>query len=294
MIATEATPRVRTIPPAPGLYPGVPFAEYLKWDAISRSDLECASRSLAHLKHRLEAVPEAPTPSMVVGQALHLLLLEPDVFDGRVTLGPINERTEKCYGRTTKEWAKSEENAAKFGHLLLSECERADVEAWAGAASEHRAIRALSGKGETEVSAVWKDAETGVLCKARYDYLVRDPLVILDVKTCEDASPRTFQRNAQNYGYFFQLAHYSDGLNTLLGNTPDVYLFAIEKEAPHQCLNYTVQPDALGPASRDRRRLLVQYAKAKRLNEWPGYPEEADLFPPEWVFKQDQFEGVVT
>ena len=61
-------------PQSDGIYRGIPFADYLAWDAVSNSALSRFSRvpSAAHL-------PD-DTAALAMGRALHCAILEPARF----------------------------------------------------------------------------------------------------------------------------------------------------------------------------------------------------------------------
>lgn len=78
----------------PCLYEGVPANDYHAYDAISASGLTLMARSPAHYRHRRDN-PEPGTPAQQLGEAIHLAVLEPDLFEARITTLPadINLRT---------------------------------------------------------------------------------------------------------------------------------------------------------------------------------------------------------
>ena len=118
-------------PPAPGIYPDVPFRAYLSWDCASRS-------SLSHMANWREYTPQdvryamltdsPDTDALALGSALHAAVLEPDkpAWD----LGPVNPKTGITYGRDAKAWADytpenpglpllTSEQAEKMGPILI-------------------------------------------------------------------------------------------------------------------------------------------------------------------------------
>lgn len=67
--------------PAPGMYSGVPFVDYLRWDAASQSRLDTLrTQTPAHLYHQM-VNPEDMTRDLVIGRAVHTLVLEPKKFE---------------------------------------------------------------------------------------------------------------------------------------------------------------------------------------------------------------------
>src|SRR5690606_26638227 len=66
--------------PEPGLYPNVPADAYHRWPVASQTVLKIMrDRSPAHARQYMLTPPE-PTPAMVLGQAIHMAILQPDLF----------------------------------------------------------------------------------------------------------------------------------------------------------------------------------------------------------------------
>lgn len=281
------TPRVRTFAPPQGLHRGVPFESYILWSALSQSDLKSA-RTMRHLRHRLDSVPERPSPSQCTGTAFHTILLEPETWRDRIAIAPINEETGESYGRKTKAWADAEE--ANSDKTLISRSDLQDVHAMALAARENETVAMLrSASKVVEASAVWNDADYGVLCKGRFDCLIelQDRVIVADFKTTGDASPDRFGSDCMKYGYVFQMAFYRRACSVLFPGKKFVpYLIAVESEAPYCVASYSIDSETLAVGESQVRTKLWQYAKAVKENEWPGYEAETPLVLPSWAYRQ--------
>lgn len=285
-------PRTRTIAPAQGLHPGVDFSTYLLWSALSQTDLKSA-RTMRHLRHRLDAVPDAPGPAQCKGTAFHTLLLEPHQWGERIALGPVNPKTGESYGRGTKAWAEYE--AANPGTTFISRAELADVHAMVTAASENETVRTLRAASPlVEASAVWTDAEFGAVCKGRFDCLIERPdrVIVADFKSTLDASPDKFGRDADKFGYVFQMAFYERACKVLFpGKTFVPYLIACESEDPYCVATYPIDEDTLAVGRSEVRAKLAQYQKSVKTNTWPSYDAETPLVLPAWAYRQTESEG---
>ena len=285
-------PRTRTIAPAQGLHPGVPFDAYILWSALSQTDLKSA-RTMRHLRHRLDAVPDAPGPAQCKGTAFHTILLEPGQWRERIAVGPINEKTGESYGRGTKAWAEAE--AANPGKTYISRNELADVHAMVTAASENETVRTLRAAFPlVEASAVWTDPEFGAVCKGRFDCLIEraDRVIVADFKSALDVSPEKFGRDAEKYGYDFQMAFYERACKVLFpGKAYVPYLIACESEPPYCVAVYHVDDDTLARGRSNVRLKLAQYQQSVKTNTWPSYDAETPLVLPAWAYRQNESEG---
>lgn len=99
-------------------------------------------------------------------------------------------------------------------------------------------MRLLSGT-EYQVTTVWKDEHTGLLCKSRPDICKTKKNVIVDIKTTLDASPEGFAREAAKYDYYLQAAMQIEGAikTGLMEQVDTFYWLAVEKTPPYNyCL----------------------------------------------------------
>lgn len=293
------TPGRPTKAPAPGIYPDVPFAEYARWDAWNQSTLKCIGAydsvtghcepapwaSPAHARAHLDGLEET-TDSQRVGSDYHALLLEPARFNRE-----YHVLQEKCDRRTTEGKARWARLAETFGEDRILTKERWEqLLGMARAASRNPHIKNLVGaKAEHEVSMVWNDEETGLLCKARLDILITAPsgkVYIPDIKSTRCAHWRMFERDAARFAYHVQAAMYHDGYTAAAGKPPDDYLLiAQETAAPYPAVIYRVRPEELDSGRRHYRAQLQLASECAAKNSWPAYADDriVDLVLPAWA-----------
>ncbi|MHB9105789.1 MAG: PD-(D/E)XK nuclease-like domain-containing protein [Armatimonadota bacterium] len=251
--------------------------DYHRTNAVGKSDLDLIARSPAHYA-QAKAAPVDPTSAMILGSAFHVKVLEPDDFENQVAVGDFNDRRTNAY----KAWAA--ENAAKLCIL------KGDYETICGmhdAIKAHPVASALMTGGIGELSYFWRDAQTGVLCKCRPDYLRADGLIV-DLKTCEDASPEGFARAAAKYRYHVQDAHYREGVLHFHPEMtlPGFVFLAIEKTPPYAIGLYLPDTTFLVEGRLVRNHDLLRYAKCQRTGVFPGYATEFQpLSLPNWALK---------
>lgn len=179
---------------------------------------------------------------------------------------------------------------AAGGIPLLSKQLR-QVEAMVAAVRAHPVAGPLFARaGRAEQTLVARDPESGVMCRARPDWLphVADGArrLVVDLKTTTSADPRAFAKSMADFGYHQQDPFYCDVLHWL-GLTGDIepgfVLVAVEKDPPHLV--------SVGrPTARAREWGRVLNRKARDLfrhgletGEWPGYePRVHDLDLPGW------------
>lgn len=256
-------------------------------EGISASGLKLIGRSPLHYWAKYldpNRQIEEPTPALRLGTAIHAAVLEPMRFKQEYVVAPrVDRRTKE--GKET--WAAFEAECAAAGATPISADDFKTCMSISERLNRHPAASVLFRSGSPELSMWWEDADTGVLCKCRPDWLI-DGVAVIDVKSTQDASAAGFARSVANYEYHMQAAWYLDGVRACLGNdAPQAFIFAaFEKDAPHAVAFYNADAEMIEIGRREYRRRLAIYAACKRSDVWPGYPPEiTTLALPAWVLK---------
>ena len=298
-------PATRRIPcPEPGVYRGIPAADYHAWDACNKSSLDVLHEySPMHYEYRLRN-PKPGTPDMLVGSGIHALTLEgEEAYRAEfVTGGPINEKTGKSYGHDTAKFAEWMQ-AVGPGKSFVTTDQDAKIRACSAAILKRQAARVfLEAPGENELSIVWVDAATGILCKGRIDAARPTWGSIGDLKSTQNASKEEFQRSIETYGYDRQAAWYLDGARAVYELTGDPILkdiaafafICIEKEPPYGVATYCMRDASESPSwatlqvARDENaRLLRIVRNCRETDTWPGYDNDfEDITTTEWALRR--------
>jgi exodeoxyribonuclease VIII len=267
--------------PEPGIYTGIPFDEYLTWEAVNNTLLRTiATQSPAHAKAYKDNPPD-PTPAFIFGNGLHCLALEPDKFKDRYAIQPVFDgRTKE--GKAIKAKFKEGLNGKK-----VITAEDYNLMQFMAEAIKKQAIHRFIEKGEAEICIVWIDKKTGLLCKARIDYLHRDHAILIDLKSARDASPDTFSRSAFNYGYWQQSAWYCDGWKTLTGDMPAFVFLVAEKTIPFAVAAYEMPDEGIIAGRKTYRAALKIYAECLKKDSWPGYSNTVEMLNlPTWALNK--------
>lgn len=265
------------IPTEPGIYPGIDRETYDKIDALNFSVLEKMKRSPAHCRAAQLDKAREPTDALIIGNAMHVAVLEPDRFFARYAVWDGGRR----YG---KEWDKFKDKCA--GLEILTEDHYQLVKALASAVRADQFAGPLLRGGQAEVTLIWVTA--GIKCKGRIDYATA---CIADLKSTRDAEPEAFDRQSWNLSYHSRSAWYQDGLVAAGGMRLPYKLVAVEKEEPHVVQVRPVDEDMLQLGRDEYLSLLQRYATCLRTNSWGGYSDgPMPLRPPRWarVANEDQ------
>jgi exodeoxyribonuclease VIII len=250
-------------------------ADYHADPAISASQLKTVMQSPYHFWSRYldpDRVAMVPTAAMRFGSLAHCAVLEPDELSKRYQLAP---------DRRTKEGKAAVVEMAAAGIEAVSEADMVLAVNMAIAVHGHPTAGALLQSGQAEQSFWWDDIPTGLRCKCRPDWF--DGTTIVDLKTCQDASPTGFAKAVANFGYSIQAAHY------LAGTLATRFIFvAVEKTAPYAIGVYQLNTEALIHGSIARHNALQRIQDARAINEWPGYTDGIHTLQlPGWALKDN-------
>lgn len=186
--------------------------------------------------------------------------------------------------RSVRFFDELELEAIRSSKLLLSSDEMIACEMISKNLRRSAAARVILENGKPETTVIWTDQETGVLCKARLDWLKNDLTIIADAKSTTDASPREFARSVYRYGYHRQAAWYLDGVEAATGTRPALFVFkAFETSAPYASAYYHATDAMIEQGRKENRFHLKRYAEALKSGKWSGYPDEiCPLDLPKW------------
>lgn len=262
-----------------GIHYGIPNKDYHALDAISNGYLKKISEVPAKAK-----VPVKETEAMIFGRGQHCYTLEgPGAFYSEFAVAPegLDLRT-KIGKATMKEFLD-----ANAGKDIIKAAGLAKIKEIDEAVRKHPLAVKMLAEGISEVTAIWEDQETGLLCKCRPDRIPSGGRgVILDLKTCTDASEHGFYRAVSSFGYYRQAAWYIDGVNQAGDKQVDAMVFiAVEKEPPYRTEVYVLGDDYVDFGREECRRLINIEAQCRKENFWPHYLNAggSDIFKPSWM-----------
>lgn len=238
---------------------GVPDHVYHAAPGIGSTLMKAASKSMAHFKAARDNVSE-PTPQQQaaydVGNALHTLVLEPDLFLDRFVVQP-----EDIPRRAGKKWELFKAQNADKTILSVSQL----ATAGAMADSVYDTCGRFFQGGEAEKS-YWFKHPGGLLLKARIDYQAGDAIV--DLKSTKHDTGEQFLR-AVKYDYDQQ-----DALYRYVSGLPDMIYVGVGKLAPYPPF-LAKQGAAVREMAEARLESTIQdLIFAHEFNEFPGVAPE--------------------
>lgn len=259
--------------------------EYRNHPAVSRSELWRIRESPQKFKYYKEH-PEEPTPALLFGQVFHKLALERNTFFDEYVVAPeVNRRTKE--GKQA--WAMFvEEHADKT--IIPVEMYAQAMDMCEAMAAEPLVGKLLAGSHET--AFFWKDDQAGEECKCRVDCLntAYSRPIVVDVKSTADASAEAFIRDAVKYGYDFQAAMYSDGVEHNIMQKPLFVFIAVEKTPPYAVNILQADELLLRRGQSLFREYINIYHECKLSGNWYGYLGKKNqinnLALPAWLARE--------
>lgn len=234
----------------------------------------------ARFRHQADTGTVETKRAFDVGHAVHTIVLGkgPDVilFPGT--------------GKNPEAWQKDsdKEDVAKLraeGKVPLRPSDYRMAHAIAGAVAVHPTASKLLRRGEPEKTLIWRDSATGVLCRAKADWLRPDGIV--DLKSAADASDEGMSKAGYNHGHPIQAAFYLRGFRELFPRDVEPFFvhIAVEKEPPYLVHVTQLTERAMAWGDRQVSQALEIYRDCQASGIWPGYPlhEITDIDLPAWV-----------
>lgn len=241
--------------------------EYRTHPAVSRSELwRLITESPEKFKFYREN-PQPPTNALIFGQAFHMAVLQPEIYNDNFAAAPVFDRRTKA-GREA--WEKF--SAESEGKTIIPSEWQEKIEAMTEKLNADPFVRQLLSEKHEE-PYFWTDELTGEECKCRADCIteIGGNVYVVDIKTAESAATDVFMRKSVDYGYPLQAAMYCEGVKQATGRECSFVFIAIEK-APPYAVNIMQADDIYRQYGFDIfREALGIYHDCKINNNWYGY-----------------------
>lgn len=189
----------------------------------------------------------------------------------------------------TKAAKEQRDYAREAGRVPLLAREVEVVDAMAEKLREHPVASRLfePGSGTAEQSLFFRDEPTGVMLRARLDWLPHKVegkrLIVPDYKTAVSASDEAISKASANYGYALKGAWYLDAVTALGIDDDPAFLLVTQEKTPPYLVNIAqLDVVALRIGRTLKRQAIDLYAHCLANNEWPGYGSDIKLInlPP--------------
>lgn len=227
-----------------------------------------------------------------IGNATHLLVLEPDIFKRKVAvIEGVDKKGNPSKGYMSQD-AKDKRDAARAAGLipLLPE-QMEQIEGMRASLAADPIARFAFRETEIERSMFWRDPDYGFWGKTRPDALPKNLTYLVDLKTTISADPKDFEKAVYNFGYAQQAAWYLDGVHQVMGVKPERFAFVVvSKTPPYLVTTCWLRSDAIAWGRTLNRRARSIFAWCLKHDRWPSYlpditgsPAAFEIGLPRWA-----------
>lgn len=249
--------------------------------AISSTSVRKALKS-PHAFYRCHVLDldREETPAMKFGTAFHMAILEHERFREFYVVQPE-------FSGTGMRERKANWLAAQNHHaVILKQDEYDDLMGMMESVSNHAEAKELLTNSQTEQSGMFRDPDTGILCKFKADFLHTGHNVLGDVKTTLDCTHDAFSRTIFNQRYDIQLYMYCLGASLIMEKKIEHPVFlAIEKKAPYEVALYQADNEMMMKAERDYKKAMSLLKECLVNDSWPRYQQKhASISLPKYAF----------
>jgi PDDEXK-like uncharacterized protein DUF3799 len=257
-------------------------------ESISRSALLDFSISpyTYWAKHLNPARPiKESSPQMILGSAFHTLILELKLFDEEYVVKPPKVLL-KDVGRTAYDLFKNKEKELELSNKIVLDADdyKNLLDMQDRLYLNEQALELIK-DARIEHSFFWEDKQSGLLLKCRPDALQRN--IIIDLKTCADASEKAIRYEVFARGYDIQMAMMRDGIEANEGHRIENFiLVCVENKYPHNTAIHILDEEIVDNAKLKYKSMLLQMKKHKEANEWPDFGVNRILLPTWEVYSE--------
>lgn len=236
---------------------------------------------MLHVRYNADH-PGTPTDAMTLGTKIDTALTDPARFAAEYCQCPKFDMRKNADKAAAAEWA--EENKGKQG---LDPQEWVDVQGMANALRAHAAASKLFAMpGDLQLSLLWRDDATGLMCKARLDRVCHALPFVIDLKSSHSAAPHKFSKTALDFGYHRQAAWYLDGAQACGLKAERFIVPVVEQSAPYAVAVYDLGQASIELGRIQNRQALAEYAAALKSGIWPGFAKQVQpLEVPAWALR---------
>lgn len=258
---------------------GMPDAEYRKLARLSKHDSdEYVRNPFAYFKRKEAGYHREPTEAMKLGTALHMKVLEPELFEQTYVAVP-----ESIKVRRGKEWDAFVQ--ANEGKECLRLSQYVQISAMASALTSFEPNKPIFEATPREWREVVLLSELlDIPIKSKVDMICPEKGIIVDVKTASDASPEAFARQCAEFAYDVQAAWYAMNAEANGLNIKQICFFVVENEFPYVTGTYTFDRESpfVMAGEMEVKRRLSNYSLDLAFPDMETGWDVHDLELPSW------------
>lgn len=220
------------------------FWQYTQINGLNASKIKLLNQSLNHFL--LADRDDAGKSSLALskGLAIHSWLeckLSGEPFENHVVAEPVVDKRTKAGKEVIQSF-----QAEHKDQILLSQADFTDVVEMGESILSTPEVWQFIRDAEVEEVITWMN--DGIKAKARLDYCLTRRPVVVDLKSCQDASPYGFSKAVRRYGYDVQANWYRRAYQAAYNVWPEFLFLAVESKPPYNVGLYKLSDQILALA----------------------------------------------
>lgn len=260
-----------------------PRPQYDAVDAMNQSTLKHAARSMAHLRYAQHRPKRKPSEPMILG-----LITESFVFKTPFLYTTRPEKWTNWRTKESREWRAEQED---LGATVVSQDTIETARAMAGEVALNPLAQMWMEKSKVNIALFGVHEGTNgteaLPIKCLIDVAPDEYLLIPDLKTTADASPRGFAKSVCDFGYDVQAAFYQRLWRQNFQQDRQFGFIAVESAPPYVVQTYVLRQDDVDKACQMIDIWMSRYQKCLKDDIWPGYSEGLQYVDvPKWRFSE--------
>jgi hypothetical protein len=234
---------------------------------ISNSMLSVLKKSPQEFLQRFftNTMDNDQSESMLLGEMVHCLALEPTEFNDRFAIArKVDRRTKEGKEDWAAFVAESEGKTVVDREMYITACECVESLSCHDVAKHYLVDVPRGAIIEQRIDFRWLDVD----CKCKPDMVLPELGLIIDVKTTRDASPASFNRSIGDLGYARQAAFYKLACREKYGEDFRFQFFCVKTSAPYESAVYELDDASIAVGFDEVEQLLTEYKSRVASDNW--------------------------
>jgi hypothetical protein len=213
--------------------------------------------------------PPAPKRQMLVGSAVHAILLEHMPVDEVIAV--YDDRCFKKDGKSLNPVPAADFRDLHADKYVMKQADADLVMRVCASVLSHELGDVLTAENVVfETPHSWTCPYSDLECRMMPDFYcdMGDHILAYDLKTTEDIYPSGIKRTSKNFKYWLQDIHYSTGLETLFGKPVKFAFWFVEVPHPHRVARWEYPVAAKETAIGVYERLMNDVASCFKSGDW--------------------------
>jgi exodeoxyribonuclease VIII len=231
------------------------------------------------------------TAAMQLGSLVHAMVLEPETVCENYIVAPKVDRRTNVGKASWLEFL----NTSSGKEVVEADTMELAKFICDAVRSNKFACELLDVFGYIEKPVFWTCPNTGLGCRSKPDFDAPLPGAeyILDLKSCQDATPSGFAKSAASFGYGRQAAWYQWGHENAKGYKPAFVFVAVSSSPPFEVGIYELNENDLHRCRMQNEIDLAELAECMKTDNWAARHERniVKLSLPKWTEFEDEYQS---